>query len=51
VDIYDLIIVSAAYGNSEGSQNWNPVADINGDKTIDIYDLILVASSFGWKST
>jgi len=51
VDIYDLIIVSAAYGSSEGSQNWNPIADINGDKTIDIYDLILVASSFGWKST
>jgi len=49
VDIYDLIIVSAAFGSVIEDPNWNPIADVNGDKSVDIYDLILVASSFGWE--
>jgi len=49
VDIYDLIIVSAAFGSTPDSPNWNPMADANGDNVVDIYDLILVSSHFGWE--
>lgn len=48
IDIYDLIIVSSAFGSVPGDSNWNPAADVNGDGGVDIYDLILIASNFGW---
>ena len=47
VDIYDAIILSAAYGSTPGSKNWNPNADINGDGIVDIYDAIILASAYG----
>jgi hypothetical protein len=47
VDVYDLILVSSAFGSSQTKKEWNPNADINNDNIIDIYDLILVASHFG----
>jgi hypothetical protein len=50
VDVYDLIIVSSAFGSTPGEPNWNPIADINGDNAVDIYDVIIIASNFGWEA-
>jgi parallel beta-helix repeat protein len=47
VDIYDAILLSAAFNSSPGSTNWNPNADINGDGIVDIYDAIIMAAYFG----
>ena len=47
VDIYDAILLSAAFGSKPGSSNWNPNADINGDGVVDIYDAIILAAHFG----
>jgi hypothetical protein len=47
VDIYDAILLSAAFNSQPGSPNWNPNADINGDGIVDIYDAIILSSHFG----
>jgi hypothetical protein len=47
VDIYDAILLAAAFNSTPGSKNWNPNADINGDGVVDIYDAILLAAHFG----
>jgi len=47
VDIYDAIILAAAFGSSPGNPNWNPAADLNGAGLIDIYDAIILSSHFG----
>jgi hypothetical protein len=50
VDIYDAILLAAAYGSTPGTPNWNPNADINGDGIVDIYDAIILAANFGQTS-
>jgi hypothetical protein len=47
VDIYDAILLAAAYGSTPGSRNWNANADINGDGIVDIYDAIILSGHFG----
>ena len=47
VDIYDAILLAAAFNSTPGSRNWNPNADINGDGVVDIYDAIILAAHFG----
>ena len=47
VDVYDAMILAAAFGSGPNSPNWNPNADINGDGTVDIYDAIILAAYFG----
>jgi hypothetical protein len=47
VDIYDAILLAAAFGSTPGSPNWNPNADIDGDGIVDIYDAIILASNYG----
>jgi parallel beta-helix repeat protein len=49
VDIYDAIILSAAFNSSPSSPNWNPNADVNSDGSVDIYDAIILSSNFGKK--
>jgi peptide/nickel transport system substrate-binding protein len=46
VDIYDAILLAAAFGSTPGSSNWNPSADLNGDGIVDIYDAIILAANF-----
>jgi hypothetical protein len=46
VDVYDTILLSAAFGSKLGSPNWNPNADINGDGIVDIYDVIIQSGNF-----
>jgi hypothetical protein len=50
VDIYDAILLAAAYGSTPGTPNWNPNADINGDGIVDIYDAVILAGNFGQTS-
>ena len=47
VDIYDVVIIAAAFGSKPGDPNWNPVADLVQDDTIDIFDVVVVAKNFG----
>jgi hypothetical protein len=47
VDIYDAILLSAAFNSMPGSKNWNPYADVNGDGIVDIYDAIILSAYFG----
>jgi hypothetical protein len=47
VDIYDAIVLAAAYEANSSSPSWNPNADINGDNIIDIYDAITLSSHYG----
>jgi hypothetical protein len=46
VDIYDALILSAAFNSTPSSRNWNANADINGDGIVDIYDAIILAGNF-----
>lgn len=50
VNIYDIMIVSLAYGSSEGDPNWNPIADINEDGKVNIHDMRIVSRDFGKSS-
>jgi len=45
-DIFDAILLSAAFNSSPGSANWNPNADINCDGLVDIFDAIILSGSF-----
>jgi parallel beta-helix repeat protein len=44
VDIYDALLLSAAFNSKPMSPNWNPNADINCDNIVDIYDAIILAN-------
>jgi hypothetical protein len=53
VNIYDAILMSAAYGShgpnydypgEPASSNWNPNADLNNDGVVDIYDVIILSA-------
>jgi hypothetical protein len=51
VDIYDAILLAAAFGSTPGASNWNPDAKLT-DPTItgpdiNIYDAIVLAADFG----
>ena len=47
VDIYDLSIVSVAYGTFEGQPGYDPDADINKDGLVDGRDLATVTVNYG----
>ena len=47
VDIFDALILSAAFGSSPGDPNWNLDADIKPDGIIDIFDAITLSGVFG----
>ena len=47
VDVWDISIVSIAYGTFEGQAGYNPVADLNTDGIVDIQDLSIVAINLG----
>jgi len=47
VDIFDIVIVAAAFGSSSGDPNWSANADVEEDNLIDIFDLVWLAASFG----
>jgi len=47
VDVFDLVIVAAAYSSTPDDPNWNAQADLNNDDIIDIFDLVIVATYYG----
>jgi len=48
VDIYDVVIILAAYGSRPGDPNWDPRADITEPyNKIDLYDAVLAMSHYG----
>jgi len=47
VNILDVILVSKAFGTSEGDSNYDSPSDLNQDGRINILDTILVARHFG----
>lgn len=47
VDIYDLALVSKAYGTMKGDPSYNPNADINCDGAIGINDLAINGKNYG----
>jgi hypothetical protein len=47
VDIYDALLLAAAFQSTPTSANWNANADLNADNLIDIYDAIILAGHFG----
>lgn len=47
VDIFDVAVISAAFGSEPGDLNWNAVADIRIDRVIDIFDIVQPALHFG----
>jgi hypothetical protein len=51
IDMKDLEIMSAAYGSTPGSPNWNSACDLNGDGLVDITDIVMAAHNYGEVST
>jgi len=47
VDIFDLSIVSMAYGAFEGEPGYNIDADLNEDGFVDMKDMVIVAKNLG----
>ena len=47
VNIQDIFIIAKAFGTEEGDENYNPIADLDGNKEINIKDLFQVAKDFG----
>jgi hypothetical protein len=47
VDIYDALLLAAAFQSTPTSANWNANADLNADNLVDIYDAITLAGHFG----
>jgi hypothetical protein len=47
VTLLDAIIWIQSYGSSPGSSNWNPNADLNGDRIINFADAVILSRWFG----
>jgi parallel beta-helix repeat protein len=47
VDLYDAILLAAAYDSNPATSNWNPNADFNQDNRIDIFDALILEANFG----
>jgi len=51
VDIFDVVIVAAAFGTTPSDPNWDPRADLKPEfGLIDIFDFVVVATHFGEKA-
>ena len=47
VDLFDIVLVAAAFGSSVGQPSYNSNADIYDDGKVDVFDLVIVAAHFG----
>ncbi|MBS3938723.1 MAG: S8 family serine peptidase [Peptococcaceae bacterium] len=47
IDIFDIVIVSNAFGSALGQPHWDARADLNLDGRVDILDLVAVTRNFG----
>lgn len=46
VDIFDLVIIAAAYTSTPSSANWRPEADLNNDNVINIFDMTILSHNY-----
>jgi len=46
IDQRDMTRAQRYFGSTPDSENWNPDADVNGDKTVDVADLVLILNNF-----
>lgn len=49
VDIYDIVLVAAAYGSKKGAPAYAPNLDVNCDGKIDIFDVVAATPQYGYK--
>jgi len=47
VDIFDVVIIAAAFGSVLGDPNWDQRADIREDNIVDIFDMVKLAVNYG----
>ncbi len=47
IDIFDVVILSNAFGSALGQPHWDVRADLNLDGRVDILDLVAVTRNFG----
>lgn len=47
INLFDLVIVGAAYNTCSGHPDFDSQADINGDGCVDIFDLVMVGGNYG----
>ena len=47
VDAHDLFGLGKAFDSSQGGQNWNEEADMNGDQTVNDLDLAALSDGYG----
>ena len=47
VDIFDIVIVAAAFGSSSGDTNYKLISDVNQDGWVNIFDIVAVALNYG----
>jgi parallel beta-helix repeat protein len=50
VDIFDAVLLAAAFNSVPGSSNWNPNADLNSDGIVNIFDAVILATYYGQTS-
>lgn len=47
VNIFDMAVVAAHFGQTSASPGWLPAADVTDDNVVNIFDLSAVAAAFG----
>jgi hypothetical protein len=47
VNLFDLVVVGAAYNTEQGQSGFDARADINGSTNVNIFDLVLVGGNYG----
>lgn len=50
INIYDVVMLAAAYGSTPSDPNWNSEADLLSDNVIDMYDAVLLLYNYGISS-
>jgi parallel beta-helix repeat protein len=47
VDVFDILIIKAHWGETPTSPDWDPNVDVNGDNIINVYDILIVKANWG----
>ena len=47
VDVQDITTVAIAFSSKDGDPGWNPIADIDRNRSVNIIDVTIVARDYG----